>query len=167
MAFGRSLLATELVQKIKKWSKSHQNYSWNFLYTLKFPLSASFQSVHNAQYSTSYKYCFLWVEPSPRGLLLRDVAFCTEMGGVGWLGPASVLWPERLACQEVRLGPGQIEGCLLTAFSSWLGDACLNAGLSFQDGDSPPWKRLDPLHPGFVGVSIWFENTASSILHIV
>lgn len=168
MAFGRCLLATELVRKLKKWSKNHQNYSWNFLYTLKFPLSASFQSVHNAQYSTSYKYCFLWVESSPRGLLLRDVPFCIEMGVVGrWVGTHLCAVAREIGLSEVRLGPGLV-GCLPTLLSPLdLGDAGLNAGFSFQDGDSPPCKRLDPLHPGFVGVFIWFENTASSIFHSV
>lgn len=49
---------------------------------------------------------------------------------------------------------GQIEGCLLTTFSSRLGDAGSNTGFSFQDGDSPPCKRHYPLHPGFVDVFI-------------
>ena len=56
--------------------------------------------------------------------------------------------------RQFCLGPGLV-GCLPTLLSPLdLGDAGLNAGFSFQDGDSPPCKRLDPLHPGVVGVFI-------------
>ena len=96
------------------------------------------------------------MESSPRGLLLRDVPFCIQMGVVGWwVGTRLCAVAREIGLSEVRLGPGLVEGCLLTLLSPLdLGDARLKAGFSFQGGDSPPCKRLDPLHPGFVGVFI-------------
>lgn len=82
----------------------------------------------------------------PQGPASQRRTFLYRDGG-GWVGTRLCAVAREIGLSEVLLGPGLIEGCWLTVLSlPDLGDA----GFSFQDGDPPPCKRLDLLHPGLL-----------------